>query len=106
MNKTATAFIGEGELPVLLGFSYCEGRPAKLNGPMEDSHPAEDSELELYEVIAMPNLNGGFEIIDTLSTEELSRLEDICDGHAVEDEMNYSEQKADYDRETQQENRP
>jgi hypothetical protein len=75
---TLDTVTGEGELPIRVEFEFSAGMPAKVDGPMEDCYPAEDYDLAIVEIMAMPCTSSGYDISDIISSAETSRLEQCC----------------------------
>ena len=85
--------IEEVELDVKVTYSFTPELPAKINCLPDDAYPAEAAEIELESVMVF-----GKDILSSLSPEEKEEIEEKAMNHAVESAIDYSEQKADYDR--------
>jgi hypothetical protein len=59
-----------------------------------------DEEIGIFSVIAMPNLNGGFEIVDILSDQVIADLSDQCGEFVRDYGLDCLDDRADYDRDT------
>ena len=89
-------FLGESELPAKITYSFTEGRRAFTYGLPENCYPAEASDTEVEEVRVF-----GIDILDMLSPEIKELIEDQALEHSINAAIDYSEQKADFDRDQQ-----
>ena len=91
-------FLGESEILAKVTYDFSGGRPAKLSGPMEGCCPCEPPEIEIEEVNVF-----GIDILDILSPAIKELIEEQALEHSISAAIDYSEQKADYDRDQQRE---
>lgn len=85
--------LGDQALPATVFCCVSGGRPAQLNGPMEDCYPAEPPEITIEEVIV-----SGVDILDILSEETVEGITDQAFDHAASAHLDYAEQKADLEK--------
>ena len=88
--------IGRAELLVTVSYTFTEGRPAMISGPMEDCYEAEADEADLISVSVF-----GFDILDILSAAARDELAEEALNHGASAAADFAEHKADYDRDQQ-----
>ena len=82
--------IEEVELDVKVTYSFSPGRKAKINAPMEDCYPEEESDVEIESVMVF-----GRSIWRSLSPSEKVQIETEALDHAVGSAIDHAEIEAD-----------